>query len=170
LRRTQYWQFGSIHGEVNLWGSVVEHEQGFRAEFAYPKTLYLSSDMLPVTLKEIQKRIQTLVEYGCDLFIAHNTSNLRLWHKGSGLDAAGLDFLMSRGQEWYARRKHDRTLKVGDRIAVLGRGIAVVERIGIEHVRAMLWNRDLLRIQRKEVVWDESNMRWESHRTEPPSW
>lgn len=162
LWRTQFWQYGSIHGDVSLWGSLVEHEQGFRAEFAYPKALYVTSDMLPVTLKEIQKRIQTLVGYGCDLFIAHNTSTIRLWLKGSGLDAAGLDFLMNRGEEWYARRKDDRTIKIGDRIAVLGHGIAVVEQADDEHVHAVLWNRSVLRIGRSRMTWDEGNRRWEA--------
>jgi hypothetical protein len=41
LRSTQYWLYGSVHGEVLIWGSVVEHEQGFRAQFAYPRTLHL---------------------------------------------------------------------------------------------------------------------------------
>ena len=29
-----------IRGEVYLWGKIVEHEFGYRAEFAYPKKLY----------------------------------------------------------------------------------------------------------------------------------
>jgi hypothetical protein len=162
LRRTQYWQHGGLHGEVSLWGNVVEHEQGFRAEFAYPKTLYLPSEMLPVTLREIQIRIQVLAKYGCDLFIAHNTSSIPLWRKGSGLDATGLDFLSSRGQEWYARRKHERTLKPGDRVAVLDRGIGVIERVCDKEVHAVLWNRSMLRIEREDILWDEGNMRWET--------
>src|ERR1700751_567400 len=100
-----------------IWGSVVEHEQGFRAQFAYPKTLNLSWEMLPINLREIQTRIQALAAYGCDLFIANNPSSIPLWHKDSGFDAAGLEFLMRRGQEWYARRKQERTLSPGDRIA-----------------------------------------------------
>jgi len=161
LRRSQYWQFGGVHGEVNLWGSVVEHERGFRAQFAYPKTLHLPSEMLPVTLKKIQTRIQALVGYGCDLFIAHNTSSIPLWRKGSALDAGGLEFLMSRGEEWYARRKEDRTLKTGDRIAVLGRGIAVVVQANDGWAQGLLWNRSVLRIRRKEIAWSRQNSRWE---------
>ena len=37
LRTTGYARYG-IHGEVNLWGTVVEHELGYRAQFAYPRT------------------------------------------------------------------------------------------------------------------------------------
>jgi hypothetical protein len=166
LRRTLYWQYGGVHGEVNFWGSVVEHEQGLRAEFAYPRSLYLPSDMLPVTMKKIQPRIQALVGYGCDLFIAHDTSSIPLWRKGSGLDAAGLEFLTSRGEKWYAQRKCDKVLKPGDRVAVLGRGIAVVQEVIHEHVHAILWNRSLMRLQRRKIVWAERNGRWEVNETQ----
>ncbi|KKL74741.1 hypothetical protein LCGC14_2061860 [marine sediment metagenome] len=35
------WAIGEIVGEVYLWGLIVEHELGYRAEYAYPKCLYL---------------------------------------------------------------------------------------------------------------------------------
>lgn len=154
-------EYGGIYGKVSLWGSVVEHEDGFRAEFAYPKVLYLPSRILPITLREIQIRIQILIAYGCDIFIAIPDSNIPIWRNRSGLDATGLDFLIRRGQEWHARRNHDRTLKVGDRIAVLGDGIAVVEQVTDEDVHARLWNREVLRIERTEISWEHQNMRWE---------
>ena len=97
---------------------------------AYPKILHLSSEMLPIMLKNVQTRIEALTAYGCDLLIAHEASNVPLWCKESGLDAGGLNFLMSRAKEWYARRKHGRTLRPGDRMAVLGWGVAVVSGIG----------------------------------------
>ena len=161
LRRTQYWQYGGVHGEVNLWGSVVEHEHGYRAEFAHPKTLYLSSETLPITLKEIQTRLQTLIGYSCDLFISNDRSRIPLLLRWSGLHAAGLDFLMSRAEEWYTRHKHDRTLKPGERIAVLGHGIALVKRVDENDVCAVLWNRKNVRLNRRHVSWDKSNLRWE---------
>jgi ribosomal protein S27AE len=34
-----------IWGEVYLWGRVVEHEKGFRAQFAYPKAFVADSDI-----------------------------------------------------------------------------------------------------------------------------
>lgn len=161
LRRTRSWQHGGVHGQVSLWGSVVEHEQGFRAEFGYPQRLYLPFDTLPVTLKEIEFRIRTLTEYGCDISIAADASTIPLWHKTSGLDAAGLDFLMRRGRKWYAQRKQERTLKPGDRMSVLGLGIAVVEQIDDKHVHSVLWNRSKLTFRRKQILWNGSNMRWE---------
>jgi len=49
LRRMEYERYG-IKGEVYLWGKVVEHENGWRAQFAYHKSLLLSADRLPATL------------------------------------------------------------------------------------------------------------------------
>jgi len=74
---------------------------------------------------------------------------------------------MNRGEEWYARRKQEKILKPDDRIAVLGRGIAIVAQVNGEHVQAALWNRAVLRIRRTEIVWDEQNLRWESHPSFP---
>ncbi len=34
---------GFVRGEVYLWGKVVEHDLGYRAQFAYPKSLVLPS-------------------------------------------------------------------------------------------------------------------------------
>ena len=65
---------------------------------------------------------------------------------------------MSRGQGWYAQRKQERILKPGDRIAVLGRGVAVVKRVDNRHIYALLWNRSGLRIRRSEIVWVEQNI------------
>ena len=33
---------GSLYGSVYLWGRVIEHEDGYRAEFAYPKDFQFS--------------------------------------------------------------------------------------------------------------------------------
>ena len=47
-----------IHGEVYLWGTVVEHELGWRAQFAYPKTLFLPPDLIPSDTKEMESRLR----------------------------------------------------------------------------------------------------------------
>jgi hypothetical protein len=39
-----YLDHDSIPGVVNLWGTVVEYEQGYRAEFAYPKEFWVPED------------------------------------------------------------------------------------------------------------------------------
>ena len=48
-------------------------------------------------------------------------------------------------------------------VAVLGRGIAVVEHADDTEIHALLRNRSVIRIARKEIVWDERNMRWETN-------
>jgi hypothetical protein len=159
-------QFGyegrGIHGEVYLWGTVVEHELGWRAQFAYPKSLALPADLIPSDTKEMEARLGALAAYDTDIFIVGGGQSIPLCRKGSGFDAAGLDYLIGKRTQYYDRRQRDRTLKKGDRVAILGRGIAVVEQVDERQVHALLWNRSVLRIGRKEIVWDERNMRWET--------
>jgi hypothetical protein len=45
---------------------------------------------------------------------------------------------------------------------MIGCGIAVVEQVDGKEVHAVLWSKNVVRIGRKEVVWDERNMRWET--------
>jgi hypothetical protein len=161
LRTTGYARYG-IHGEVNLWGTVVEHEQGWRAQLAYPRNLFLPPNALPFTLAEIQSRLNTLTTYRIDIFVADPKRNVPLWAKDAGYSPAGLDYLIERSKQYYDRRRQERTLKKGDRVAILGRGIAVVEQVDGKEVHVVLWNRCMLRIGRKEIVWDEGNTRWET--------
>jgi hypothetical protein len=46
---------------------------------------------------------------------------------------------------------------------VLGRGIAVVEQVDDKQVHAVLWNRVVLRMRRKDIAWNQQNMRWEAN-------
>jgi hypothetical protein len=95
LRKNGYDRCG-IYGEVCLWGTVVEHERGWRAQLAYPKNLFLSPDALLFTLAEIWSRLQALIHYGSDIFVLDNDQTIFLWGKRSGFDAAGLDCLIER--------------------------------------------------------------------------
>jgi preprotein translocase subunit YajC len=160
LHQCGYKRFG-IHGEVYLWGKVVEHERGWRAQFAYPKTLFLAAETIPFSLSEINARLKTLSEFGTDIFLLHDRERVALWKHGSGFDAAGLDYLIKTRKEYYVRRRWERTLKKGDRVAVLGRGIGVVEQAGDKEVVVVLGNRLVLRIARKDIVLNQQNMRWE---------
>jgi hypothetical protein len=162
LRSAGYDRYG-ICGEVCLWGKVVEHELGWRAQLAYPKNLFLSPDSLPFTLAEIQSRLEMLTTYRIDIFVADPKGNIPLWAKDVGYSPAGLDYLIERSKQDHDRRQRDRTLKMGDRLAVLGRGIAVVEQADSTWIQAVVWNKCELRIARKEIVWDERNMRWETN-------
>jgi hypothetical protein len=155
-------RYGSIYGELYLWGTVVEHQLGWRAQYAYPKNFTLPLDMVPLSMGAAELRLTTLSAYSCDIFVQHKEGTEPLWHSQTGYDAAGLDLLIQRCESWYARRKEERRIKRGDRIAVLGSGIAVVEHADRNHVHALLWNRASVRIGRKQIVWDEQNMRWEA--------
>ena len=160
LHQCGYKKFG-IHGEVHLWGRVVEHERGWRAQFAYPRTFVVAPDKFPFSLSEINARLKTLAEFGTDIFLLHDGERVALWKHGLGFDGVGLDYLIKTRKEFYVRRQQERTLKKGDRVAVLGHGIAVVELVDGREVHVMLGNRIVLRIGRKEIVVNEQNNRWE---------
>jgi hypothetical protein len=161
LRSMRFWDCG-VRGEVWLWGTVVEHERGWRAEFACPRTLILPTDILPITLAEIQSRLDSLVAYRCDISIAHDAESIPLWRKESGFAAAGLDFLTHRGGGWYVRRKQRRTIERGDRVAILGRGIGVVEHADGTRVFAVLGKRERVRFLRRDISWNDTYSRWEA--------
>ena len=161
FRSAGYERFG-IYGEVYLWGTVVEHELGWRAQLAYPKNFFLSPDALPFTLAEIRSRLEMLTTYRIDIFVADPKGNIPLWAKESGCSPAGLDYLIERGKQYHDRRQQERTLKKGDRVAVLGRGIAVVQQADDTGVHAVLSNRTTVRMRRKDIAWNRQNMRWEA--------
>jgi len=156
-----------IRGEVHLWGTVVEHELGYRSEFAYPKTLFLPPDLIPSDTKEMESRLGALAAYDIDIFMLGEGPKIPLCRKGSGFDAAGLDYLIGRRTEYYVRRQRDRTLMKGDRVAVLGRGIAVVEHADDTEVEALLRKRIMVRMRRKDIAWNRQNMRWEAEVSVP---
>jgi hypothetical protein len=37
-----------VYGEINLWGKVVEHRDGYRAQFGYPKRLWCTPAIEPL--------------------------------------------------------------------------------------------------------------------------
>ena len=161
LLTTGYAKCG-IHGEVYLWGTVVEHELGWRAQFAYPKTLFLPPDLIPSDTKEMESRLEALAAYSTDIFIVGGGQSIPLCRKGSGFDAAGLDYLIGKRTHYYDRRQRDRTLMIGDRVAVIRRGIAVVEHADETEVEALLGNKTILRMRRKDIAWNLQNVRWEA--------
>lgn len=161
LRQLGYTE-NRIRGEVCLWGTVVEHEGGWRAQLAYPKNFIVPLSLVPLGMSSVESWLATLTAYRCDIFLLGETGTVPLWRTESGMDANGLDLLVHRCCAWYARRAEQRRIKRGDRVAVLGHGIAVVEHADNDQVQAVLGGRSVLSIQRKEVVWDERNMRWET--------
>ena len=151
-----------IRGEVHLWGTVVEHELGWRAQFAYPKTLFLPPHLIPSDTKQMEARLGALAAYDTDIFVVGRGQSIPLCRRGLGYDAAGLDYLIGKRTQYYDRRQRDRTLMKGDRVAVLGQGIAVVERAGDTDVHALLRSRVMVRMRRDDIVWNRQNLRWEA--------
>lgn len=40
----------AVFGEVLLWGTVIEHQAGYRAQFAYPQSFYVADDRLDTSV------------------------------------------------------------------------------------------------------------------------
>jgi len=156
-----------IRGEVHLWGAVVEHELGWRAQLAYPKSLVLPPELIPSDTREMESRLGALAAYDIDIFMLGGGRKIPLCRKGSGFDAAGLDYLIGKRTGYYVRRQRDRTLMKGDRVAIVGRGIAVVEQADDTEVHVLLRSRIMLRMRRKDIVWNRQNMRWEAEASAP---
>lgn len=160
LRQVGYADRG-VCGEVYLWGTVVEHTLGWRAQFAYPKHLVLPLDLLPFTLAELNERLHVLIAFGTDIFVLRSGGRVRLWKHTAGYDADGLDYVIGMRRKHYIRQQQERTLKQGDRVALLGRGIAVVQRVDDEAAVVALGNGLSLKIARKDIVISQRNLRWE---------
>jgi hypothetical protein len=76
-----------ISGEVYLWGTIVEHRCGWRAQFAYPRSLTLLSDMIPCGTRESKEMLDALAAYGAEISIVdevpHEQEVIGEWSKGS---------------------------------------------------------------------------------------
>jgi hypothetical protein len=89
-------------------GTVAEHELAWRAQFAYPKTIFLPPDLTPSAAKEMESRLGALAAYDIDIFMLCGGRKIPLCRKGSGFDAAGLDYLIGKRTEYYVRRQRDK--------------------------------------------------------------
>ena len=155
---------GGVCGEVYLWGTVVEHKLGWRAQFAYPKSLGLPLQLLPFTVAELNLRLHALIAFGTDIFVLRKDEIIRLWKHAAGYDADGLDYIISLRQQHYLRQQQERTLKKDDRVALLGRGIAVVKQANDKDAVVILGTGRVLRIARSDIVFNQHNRRWEYRR------
>ena len=53
-----------LYGQVALWGKVIEHEDGYRAEFAYPTHIFMSK------IDNATKIAQSIrADYGCEVTV-----------------------------------------------------------------------------------------------------
>jgi len=69
-----------IHGEVYLWGRVVEHTDGWRAQYAYPKTLTFP------WARRAGSDMGALIAYGADIDMprVQGGEGILLWSKQGG--------------------------------------------------------------------------------------
>jgi len=162
-----------IHGEVHLWGRLMRHTLGWRAQFAYPKYFIVPSNMIPYRFDEAQERLKALVEFDVDIFLQTERearvgqTNIPLWVRDYGYTRQGVEFLVEKRQKWYSGEKATHTLKVGDRLAVFsdlnGGGIGVVIEVSSEEVFYTLFNANVVYHKKvKDVIWNERNWRWET--------
>lgn len=162
-----------IHGEVYLWGRLMRHTLGWRAQCAYPKHFVIPSNMVPYRFDEAQERLAKLVEFDVDIYLqpereaSVGQERIPLWIRDYGYSQQGISFLIDKRQKWYSGEKAVHTLAVGDRLAVFsdvnGGGIGVVEEISGDDVYYTLFSPNMIyRKKIKDVVWNERNWRWET--------
>jgi hypothetical protein len=64
-------QSGMVVGQVALWGTVIEHEHGYRAQYAYPALINLAPPMpgfpRPASLRRLAAAIRD--RYGCEVTV-----------------------------------------------------------------------------------------------------
>jgi hypothetical protein len=178
-----YAQHG-IHGEVELWGTVMEHKLGWRAQFAYPKSFTVPEDMLPYQMPDLEVRLGMLSLYGVPIYFTlwrspeaiptsmaglrarYEASRMLLWDKENGFSPEGVEVLAARARKWYEYKIENTTLHVGDRVFIKDTGIAIVhEEIGDKELRLQLFNRMLVRANRENIKWSIRNHRWETDQT-----
>jgi hypothetical protein len=61
-----------LHGEVYLWGRVVENQFGYQTQFAYPKTFVLQSN-IDIGSGSWESCLESLMVYGVYILTSTNT-------------------------------------------------------------------------------------------------
>jgi hypothetical protein len=162
-----------IHGEVHLWGRLMRHTLGWRAQFAYPKYFIVPANMIPFRFDETQERLKMLVEFDVDIYLQPEREacvrqeRIPLWIRDYGYSQQGLSVLIEKRKKWYEEHPKTHTLAVGDRVAVFGGidggGIGVVTEIAGDDMYYTMFNPNVIyRKPVKEVLWNEKNWRWET--------
>ena len=161
-----------IHGEVSLWGRLMRHTLGWRAQYAYPKFFIVPANMIPFRFGEAHERLKTLVEFDVDIYLQPEREarvrqeRIPLWVRDYGYSQQGISFLIEKRQRWYSGEKAVHTLAVGDPVAVfsgMDGGIGVVKEIDGDEIYYTLFSPNVIYHKKvKDVVWNERNWRWET--------
>ena len=160
-----------IHGEVSLWGRLMRHTLGWRAQFAYPKFFIVPANMIPFNMTLAQERLAALIEFDVDIYLQPGCEarvgqeRIPLWIRDYGYSQQGLSVLIEKRKKWYEEHPKTHALAVGDRVAVLGAnsGIGIVKEISNGDMHYTMFNPNVIyRKPVKEVLWNEKNWRWET--------
>lgn len=161
-----------IHGAVSLWGRLMRHTHGWRAQFAYPKFFVVPVNMIPFDMAEAQRRLATLVEFDVDIYLQTERDarvgqeKIPLWVRDFGYSQQGLSLLIEKRKKWYTENPNAPKLAVGDRVAVFssdGGGIGIVQKFEGDDMWYTMFSPDTMyRKPVKSVVWNEKNWRWET--------
>jgi len=160
-----------IHGEVYLWGRVIPHTLGWRAQYAYPKYFVVPPNMLPFTVAEVQRRLESLIKYDCDIYLqkdlvpSREGEKVPLWMKDYGYSQQGIGYLIEQAQTRQGENVAVKGLQVGDRVCVLGDdgGIGIVKHINEREFHYTLFNPNVFYRKRvRDVKWSDRNWRWET--------
>jgi hypothetical protein len=158
-----------IHGEVDLWGRVMECELGYRAQYAYPKYFVVPPWLLN-DLSKAEMQVALLSRFDVDIYVAaeqhvsRDMQKIMLKAKGESIfDPAGVCQLTKNVQAAYESMKHInvRNPEVGDRLFVTGKGIGPIIEVTEDEVIAMLFNTTICTMLRKEVRWSPKNFHFE---------
>jgi hypothetical protein len=163
-----YAQMG-IHGEVDLWGTILECELGYRAQYAYPRYFVIPPELL-ANFHRAEFRLALLAQFEVDIYVAaeatvsRNMEKIMLLPKGQSMfSAEGVDRLTANVQRVYEYmgEQAKRTPEVGDRLHIKEHGISVITEVTADWVCAMLYTTTICRVLRKEVRWNVENFRLE---------
>ena len=160
-----------IHGEVSLWGKLLRHSLGWRAQYDYPKFFIIPPSMVPYSMQDVAQRLETLIAFNVDIYLqvkeeaSPKGEKIPLWMKDYGWSQQGIAHLIDIRKSWYETRPAARQIAVGDRLHIKNKGIGVVKNIfpsdGESLLIVKLWNFHS-KFYEKNVKWSQKNWRWET--------
>jgi len=168
LVEINYAQMG-IHGEVDLWGNVLECELGYRAQYAYPR-YFVVPPWLLFDLHEAEFKLAILSQFNVDIYVAgeqhvsRNMKKIMLKPKGESIfNPEGVNQLTANVQQVYEamKRRASREPEVGERLHIKGKGISVIKAVNDQNVVAMLYTTTICTVPRADVRWNVDNFRFE---------
>jgi|ERR1035437_1807508 hypothetical protein len=157
-----------IHGEVLLWGKLLKHTLGWRAQYAYPKYFIVPPDMVPFSMVEVDARFKSLIAFNVDIHLQASSTptvggaTVPLWIKDFGWSQQGFAHLIDIRKKWYESSPKCRKVEVGERLSVKDKGIGIVRHIEGDNIFITLFTKQVYRYERKQIEWSRDNWRWET--------